>query len=65
VEATKLIKNCLKSTFVSEITRIKVSKKGNFFSFRFAMSRYAVLEWLNRSRAWLYNIGRRYGRETG
>jgi hypothetical protein len=36
-ETPKVVKNCLKSTLVAEISRIKVPKKGNLLSLPFAL----------------------------
>src|SRR5262249_40188171 len=37
VETTKVVKNCLKSTLITEIGRIKVPKKGNLLPLPFAL----------------------------
>jgi hypothetical protein len=59
VKATKVIKNGLKSTLIAEITRIKVTKKGNPLPPLFEMLHIAVLAVFDRPnpfllREWLH-----------
>ena len=42
LKKAKVVKNCLKSAFVPEITRIKMSKKGDLLSLCFALFHIAL-----------------------
>lgn len=57
LETSKVIKNCLKSALVAEISRIKVPKKGNFLSFHLAF--HIVLPEVSEVRPSRDEIGRR------
>ena len=44
LETSKVIKNCLKSTLVAKISRIKVAKKGNLLSLPLALFHFSLPE---------------------